>query len=94
MKGVENKSNYHIYTLASYICYPIVIKETNIHPNITTYTTKSMVRKPEREEDMMPDTTIRTRPLVVSPFTAFGQRVETKFKDNKIIYLHPKKTNK
>ena len=79
MKGVENKSNYHIYTLAS---YKFVIKETNIHPNITTYTTKSMVRKPEREEDMMPDTTITTRPLVVSPFTAFGQRVETKFKDN------------
>ena len=91
---MENKSNYHIYTLASYICYPIVIKETNIHPNITTYTTKSMVRKPETEEDMMPDTTIRTRPLVVSPFTAFGQRVETKFKDNKVIYLHPKKANK
>ena len=42
------------------------------------YTTKSM-----------PDTTITTRPLVVSPFTAFGQRVETKFKDNKIIYLPP-----
>ena len=91
MKGVENKSNYHIYTLAS---YKFVIKETNIHPNITTYTTKSMVRKPEREEDMMPDTTITTRPLVVSPFTAFGQRVETKFKDNKVIYLHPKKANK
>ena len=51
-----------------------------------------MVRKPEREEDMMPDTTITTRPLVVSPFTAFGQRVETKCKDNKVIYLHPKKS--
>ena len=51
-----------------------------------------MVRKPETEEDMMPDTTITTRPLVVSPFTAFGQRVEPKFKDNKVIYLHPQKS--